>query len=277
MGTISTRAAVIVAPRDIPLDLADRSAPPTSEELLRRRWDLPIGHPDRATIRAEVVEEYLPMARRLARRYGGTGELFEDLAQVAALALVTVVDRYDPDRRVPFVGYAVPTIIGALKRYFRDSTWAMRVPRGTKAAVLQLRTAAADLSHLRGRPPTPTELAAHLHVRVDDVWAATLAAQAYRLESLDTPRMRDDPRGGDSLAALGAIEPRYAKIDDELAVRALMAGLPARERRIVTMRFYDEMTQASIATELGMSQMQISRLLRQTLTRLRLDLVGTVA
>jgi len=281
MGTTSTPAGVTVALRDIPLDLAldlaERSAPPTCEELLRRRSDLPIGHPDRATIRAEVVEEYLPMARRLARRYGGTGELSEDLAQVAALALVTVVGRYDPDRRVPFVGYAVPTIIGALKRYFRDSTWAMRVPRGTKAAVLQLRTAAADLSHLRGRPPTPTELAAHLHVRVDDVWAATLAAQAYRLESLDTPRMRDDPRGGDSLAALGAIEPRYAKIDDELAVRALMAGLPARERRVLTMRFYDEMSQASIATELGMSQMQISRLLRQTLTRLRLDLVGTVA
>jgi RNA polymerase sigma-B factor len=120
-------------------------------------------------------------------------------------------------------------------------------------------------------------LAARLHVRVDDVWAATLAGQAYRLESLDTPRLRDDPSSGDSLAALGAIEPRYAKIDDELAVRALMAGLPARERRILTMRFYDEMTQASIATELGMSQMQISRLLRQTLTRLRLDLVGTVA
>jgi len=112
MGTISTRAAVIVAPRDSPLDLADRSAPPTSEELLRRRWDLPIGHPDRATIRAEVVEEYLPMARRLARRYGGTGELSEDLAQVAALALVTVVDRYDPDRRVPFVGYAVRRVDG---------------------------------------------------------------------------------------------------------------------------------------------------------------------
>ena len=282
MGTTSTPAGVTVALRDIPLDLAldlaERSAPPTCEELLRRRSDLPIGHPDRATIRAEVVEEYLPMARRLARRYGGTGELSEDLAQVAALALVTVVDRYDPDRRVPFVGYAVPTIIGALKRYFRDSTWAMRVPRGTKAAVLQLRTAAADLSHLRGRPPTPTELAAHLHVRVDDVWAATLAAQAYRLESLDAARMRDDDHpGGDTLVALGAIEARYAQIDDELAVGAVMAGLPARERRILTMRFYDEMTQASIAAELGLSQMHVSRLLRQTLTRLRLDLVGNEA
>jgi DNA-directed RNA polymerase specialized sigma subunit len=111
-----------------------------------------------------------------------------------------------PDRQVPaptqqflagpFVGYAVPTIIGALKRYFRDSTWAMRVPRGTKAMVLQLRTATDNLSQLRGQPPTPTELAAHLHVRVKDVWAATLAAQAYRLESLDTPRMRDDDHPG---------------------------------------------------------------------------------
>src|SRR6185369_9142049 len=186
------RAAVIVAPLEIPLDVAELGAPPTSEELLRRRRNLPIGHPDRATIRAEVVEAHLPMARRLARRYAAAGGLSEDLAQVAALALVKAVDAYDPHRQVPFVGYAVPTIIGALKRYFRDSTWAMRVPRGTKAMVLQLRTATDDLSQLRGQPPTPTQLAAHLQVRVEDVWAATLAAQAYRLESLDTPRMRDN-------------------------------------------------------------------------------------
>jgi RNA polymerase sigma-B factor len=260
------------------LDVAELGAPPTSEELLRRRCNLPIGHPDRATIRAEVVEAHLPMARRLARRYRAAGGLSEDLAQVAALALVKAVDAYDPDRQVPFVGYAVPSIIGALKRYFRDSTWAMRVPRGTKAMVLQLRTATDDLSQLRGQPPNPTELAAHLQVRVEDVWAATLAARAYRLESLDTPRMRDDDHpGGDTLVALGAIEARYAQIDDELAVGAVMAGLPARERRILTMRFYDEMTQASIATELGLSQMHVSRLLRQTLTRLRLDLTGTGA
>jgi len=272
------RAAVIVAPLEIPLDVAELGAPPTSEELLRQRCNLPIGHPDRATIRAEVVEAHLPMARRLARRYAAAGGLSEDLAQVAALALVKAVDAYDPHRQVPFVGYAVPTIIGALKRYFRDSTWAMRVPRGTKTMVLQLRTATDDLSQLRGRPPTPTELAAHLRVRVEDVWAVTLAAQAYRLESLDAARMRDDDHpGGDTLVALGAIEARYAQIDDELAVGAVMAGLPARERRILTMRFYDEMTQASIAAELGLSQMHVSRLLRQTLTRLRLDLVGNEA
>jgi RNA polymerase sigma-B factor len=272
-----TRPAVIVAPLELPLDVAELGVLPTSEELLRRRWSLPVGHPDRATIRARIVEAYLPMARRLARRYGGTGESFQDLAQVAALALVKVVDGYDPDRQVPFVGYAVPSIIGALKRYFRDNAWAMRVPRGTKAMVLQLRTATDDLSQRRGQPPTATELAAHLRVRVEEVWTATLAAQAYRLESLDTPRMRDDDHpGGDTLVAMGAIEPRYAQVDDELVVHGLMAGLPERERQILTMRFYREMTQASIATELGLSQMHISRLLRQTLNRLRLDLTGTV-
>ena len=271
-------AAVIVAPLELLLDVAELGVQPTSEELLRRRWNLPVGHPDRAAIGARIVEEYLPMARRLARRYGGTGESFQDLAQVAALALVRVVDGYDPDRLVPFVGYAVPSIIGALKRYFRDSAWAMRVPRGTKSMVLQVRTATDDLSQLRGQPPTPTELAAHLHVRVEEVWAATVAAQAYRLESLDTPRMRDDDHPGrDTLVAIGAIEPRYAQVDDELAVRALMAKLPVRERQILTMRFYQEMTQASIATKLGLSQMHISRLLRQTLNRLRLDLIGTGA
>ncbi len=271
-------AEVIVAPRELLLDVAELGVQPTSEELLRRRWNLPVGHPDRAAIGARIVEEYLPMARRLARRYGGTGESYQDLAQVAALALVRVVDGYDPDRLVPFVGYAVPSIIGALKRYFRDSAWAMRVPRGTKSMVLQVRTATNDLSQLRGQPPTATELAAHLHVRVEEVWAATVAAQAYRLESLDTPRMRDDDHPGrDTLVAIGAIEPRYAQVDDELAVRALMATLPVRERQILTMRFYQEMTQASIATKLGLSQMHISRLLRQTLNRLRLDLIGTGA
>jgi RNA polymerase sigma-B factor len=143
---------------------------------------------------------------------------------------------------------------------------------------VQLRTATDDLSQLRGHPPTPAELAAHLHVQVEVVWAATLAAQAYRLESLDTRRMRDDDHpGGDTLAAMGAIEPRYPQVDDELAVRALMAALPARERQILTMRFYQEMTQASIATELGLSQMHISRLLRKILNRLRLNLIGTGA
>jgi RNA polymerase sigma-B factor len=272
------RTTVTFAPLEIPLNGAELGVLPTSEELLRRRWNLPVGHPDRAAIRARIVEAYLPLARRLARRYGGTGESFQDLAQVAALALVKVVDGYDPDRQVPFVGYAVPSIIGALKRYFRESAWAMRVPRGTKALVVQLRTATDDLSKLRGQPPTPAELAAHLHVQVEEVWAATLAAQAYRLESLDARRVRDDDHpGGDTLGAMGAIEPRYEQVDDELTVRALMAALPARERQILTMRFYQEMTQASIATELGLSQMHISRLLRKTLNRLRLNLIGTGA
>jgi RNA polymerase sigma-B factor len=206
------RAAVIVAPLEIPLDLTELSAPPTSDELLRRRRDLPFGRPDRATIRAQVVETNLPMATRLARRYGSTGQRFHDLAQVAALALVKVVDAYDPDRRVPFAGYAVPSIIGALKRYFRDSTWATRVPRGTKGWCCNF-----------GRPPPTSPNYAGSHRRPPS-WPHTCTCRsmmsgpprsprrAYRLESLDTPRMRhDDHPSGDTLAALGAIEPRYAQ------------------------------------------------------------------
>jgi len=282
MGTISTRARpadsslarVAVAPLEFPLPVAELGAVPTSEDLLRERRDLPAGHPDRFTIRARVVEANLPMAIRLARRYGGRGELFDDLAQVAALALVKAVDAYDSDRLVPFSGYAVPSIVGALKRHFRDSTSAMRVPRSAREMNLRVRAATDHLSQLHAQQPTSTKLAAHLHVRVDDITAAALAARAYRTESLDKPRMRDDGTGGgDHFGALGGIEPGYGHVDDAVAVGGLMAALPVRERRILTMRFYDEMSQASIAAELGVSQMQISRLLRRTLTRIRLDLV----
>ncbi len=213
------------------------------------------------------------MARKLAHRYVGRGEQYDDLAQVAALALVKAVDGYDPSREVPFVAYAVPCIIGALKRHFRDSGWAMRVSRSTQELVLQVRSASADLGQQFGRPPTPDELARRLDVPVVDIVAARLAAQSYRSDSLDVPSVDSDQSPGpDARFALGFTDRGYGNVDNRLALEGLLAALPPRERRILDLRFHDEMTQTLIAGEIGVSQMQVSRLLKQSLSRLRLAL-----
>jgi len=240
----------------------------TTEQLLRDRDELPSGHPARAVLRARVIEANLAIARRLARRYADRGELLEDLAQVAALALVRAVDGYDSTRETLFISYAIPSIVGSLKRHFRDTAWGMRVPRSTQELVLATRAASDELTQRLGRTATPVELAEHLHVTVGQVLAAQAAATyAYRPQSLDAPQYRRD--GGDMVDDLGSTDPRFAAVDDQLMLRTLVRALPARERRILTLRFYDEMTQAQIGTEIGVSQMHVSRLLKQTLVRLQ--------
>lgn len=239
----------------------------TTEQLLRQRNDLPADHPDRAKLRARVIEKNLPMANRLARRYAGRGELFDDLAQVAALALVKAVDGYDPSRQIPFPGYAVPTIVGALKRHFRDTAWGMRVARPTQELAREVVAATGELSQQQGRSPTPAELADYLHVHADDIRAAMSASQAYHLASLNAPRAGTD--SVDLIDVIGGIDPHYAYIDDHLSLWPLLAALPPRERRILTMRFFGQMTQTRIAVEVGLSQMHVSRLLRQSLAQLR--------
>ena len=242
-----------------------------TEELLCQRNRLPAEHPDRANLRARAIEMNLPMAGRMARRYAGRGELRDDLTQVAALALINAVDRYDPSKQVPFAGFAVPSILGALKRHFRDTAWAMRVPRPMQELALKVPVAADELGHQRGRTPTTTELADHLQATVDDVRAAVGAWHNYRLPSLNTPHPETGADWGD---VIGGIDPRYASIDDNVSLQPLVAELPLRERRILTMRFYEHMNQTQIAAEIGVSQMQVSRLLRQTLARLRAAMPG---
>jgi len=242
----------------------------STEQLLRQRHDLPAEHPDRAKIRAHVIETNLPMAKQLARRYAGRGELLDDLAQVAALALIKAVDGYDPSRQTPFVGYAIPSILGALKRHFRDSAWGMRVPRATQELARQVTTATGELAQKRGRPPAPAELADHLHVTIDELRSAIGAWQVYRLASLDMPQAGTEI--ANLIDVIGGIDPRYARVDDHLSLRPLLAALPKRERRILTMRFYGYLTQTQIAAEIGLSQMQVSRLLRQSLARLRVGM-----
>jgi RNA polymerase sigma-B factor len=235
--------------------------------LLRQRDGLLAGHPERGKLRARAIEQNLPLANRLARRYAGRGELVDDLAQVAALALIKAVDSYVPSRDVPLAAYAVPSILGALKRHFRDTAWAIRVPRPIQELAQDVPTATGHLRQLPGRSPTPTELANHLRVSVDQLWAAVDAWHVYRLASLNAPPASGI--GADRIDLIGGTDPRYAHVDDNLTLQPLVAALPARQQRILTMRFYDHMTQTQIATEIGLSQMHVSRLLKRILAQLR--------
>jgi RNA polymerase sigma-B factor len=239
----------------------------TREQLLRRLAALTCDHPDHARLRARIIEADLPMAGRLARRYAGRGEPYDDLAQVAALALVRAVDGFDVSRGVPFPGYAVPTILGALRRHFRDTAWAVRVPRQAQELNGRVRVVTGELTQRQGHHPTSAELADRLEVSVHDIETALTASQAYSLVSLDAPRHGADDVG--AIDHIGAVDPGFARVEERLALRPLLAVLSRRERRIHTMRFYGGMTQQRIASEVGLSQMHVSRLLKQSLARLR--------
>ncbi|WP_165949675.1 SigB/SigF/SigG family RNA polymerase sigma factor [Micromonospora sp. KC207] len=238
-----------------------------SEQLLRRRAALNVEDPDHARLRALIIEANLPMAGRLARRYAGRGESHEDLAQVGALGLIKAVDGYDSNRGVPFASYAIPTILGDLRKHFRDTAWAIRVPRAAQELGAQVSEARGRLAQQRGRQPTDRELADDLEVTVAQLVPAVAALDVYRLASLDEPRAGVDST--ERLALVGAVDPGYAAVDDYLTLRPLLAALPPRERRILTMRFYGDLTQAQIATQVGLSQMHVSRLLKRSLTQLR--------
>ncbi|MEU4569254.1 SigB/SigF/SigG family RNA polymerase sigma factor [Micromonospora sp. NPDC023956] len=245
--------------------LPDVSGP--REQLLHQLAALNSDDPRRAELRARIIEDRLPLANRLARRYTGRGEPYDDLAQVAALALVRAVDGFDAGRGSPFSSYAVPTILGALRRHFRDATWAIRAPRRIQELNSSVRAATGELTQRYGHHPSAGELADHLEVGIDDILTAVTAAQAYRLVSLDAPRDgADDLR---ELDRIGTVDPGFARVDDRLALSLLVAALPQRERRILAMRFHGHMTQERIADEVGLSQMHVSRLLTRSLARLR--------
>lgn len=245
----------------------------TVQELLRRRADLPEGHPQRPVLRTRSIEMCLPLARRLAAAYLGRGEPLDDLEQVAALALVKAVDGYDPHRQVAFACYAVPTIVGALKRYFRDSTWRVRVPRGIKELAVRLASTSARLAQQLHRSPTLRELAADLDVTEDDVAVALNAWLAHRPDSLDVL----PPPGEERLPLvdiLGATDSRFDTVTDLHVLQSLLAALTVRQHRILALRFFEDLTQAEIADRVGVSQMHVSRLLVQTLAQLRAGLLA---
>jgi RNA polymerase sigma-B factor len=228
----------------------------------------------RRTLREEVIRLCLPFAERLARRFYGLGEPVADLDQVAALGLLNAVDRYDPRFGTDFPSFATPTILGELKRYFRDRGWSVRVPRRLQELRLDINRACDQLTHELGRVPAVADLAAHLDVDEDAVVEALVAADAYRSTSLFAPVGAEED--GPTLAdRLGAEDHGYEAVDVHETLQPLLAGLSEREHQLITMRFFGNMTQARIAERLGISQMHVSRLLTRTLSRLREEMLTT--
>jgi RNA polymerase sigma-B factor len=226
----------------------------------RRRGDM--------AARDELVERFLPLATRLAQRYHGGAEPLDDLVQVASLGLLKAIERFDPERGTAFSSFAVPTIAGELKRYFRDKGWALRVPRDLQELAQRVGGATDRLVHELGRTPTVAEVADDVGITPEQVLEAREAATAYRAESLDH-RVGDDQDGAPVGATLGAYEPGYLQAEQSATLEALMCALSDREREVLRLRFAEDLTQSEIGRRVGLSQMHVSRLLRQAIARLR--------
>jgi RNA polymerase sigma-B factor len=220
--------------------------------------------------RDAIVERFLPLARQLASRYQRPEEPFDDVFQVACFGLVKAVDRFDLERGVAFSSYAVPTIMGEIKRYFRDRTWAVRVPRDLQELALRVDRVVAELTRELGCQPSVEEVARAIDVEADEVLEAMQASSAYRATSLETPRAGGDADPGDTVGdSVGTIDDGFARAEQRAVLDALMRSLTPREREVVRLRFEEDLTQAAIGERIGVSQMQVSRLLRQALARLR--------
>ena len=237
--------------------------------VLRRMADLGNGDRERARLRTEVIEDHMPYARHIARRYGLLrGAVDEDFEQVAYVGLVKAVDNFDPEYGTGFLAYASPMIVGEIKRHFRDATWDVHVPRRLQELTGGVRRGVEALTAQLGREPTLVELAEHLGVETDEVVEALDAAGAYTAASLDHPVGVDED--SESLGDLiGGEDPGFELAVDREVLRVLVADLGEREKRILLLRFFRGMTQAEIGEEIGISQMQVSRLLTKILAQLR--------
>ncbi len=219
-------------------------------------------------LRDELVAAHLGLAEYLARRFANRGEPLDDLVQVASLGLFKAVGRFDPTREVEFSTYATHTIVGELKRHFRDKGWAIRAPRRMQELYLRLGKVIGSLGQELGRSPTIAELAAEVEVSEEEVLEALEAGAAYRFASLDAPTGGDNE--GETLASrLGEEDPRLANAERRATLSPLLAQLPPREQTILQLRFFEGLTQSEIAKQLGISQMHVSRLLARSVAQLR--------
>ncbi|HKN96763.1 MAG TPA: SigB/SigF/SigG family RNA polymerase sigma factor [Pseudonocardiaceae bacterium] len=225
----------------------------------------------RKSIRDRLVTEHLPVAEHIARRFRNRGQSADDLTQVATVGLINAVDRFDPERGTDFLSFAVPTITGEVRRYFRDATWAIRVPRRLKELHAAVSSASASLGQQLGRSPRPSEIAAELGIPVDEVYEGLQVGYAYRGESLDEGSDEDGGNVGDS--RLGVTDPELNTVENRETLLPALAKLPEREAAIVKMRFFGHMTQTQIAKRIGVSQMHVSRLLAASLATLRQSIV----
>jgi RNA polymerase sigma-B factor len=239
-----------------------------ARDLFERLAELPPGDEERLRIRGELVEIHLPLVEYLARRFRNRGEWLDDLTQVATIGLIKSIDRFDLARGVEFSTYATPTIVGEIKRHFRDKGWAVRVPRRLQELKLALTKAIGELAQKEGRAPTIAELAAHLQMSEEEVLEGLESANAYSTVSLDAPDSGDEdaPAVAESL---GMLDEALEGVEYRESLKPLLERLAPREKRILLLRFFGNMTQSQIATELGISQMHVSRLLARTLAQLR--------
>jgi RNA polymerase sigma-B factor len=219
--------------------------------------------------RDKIVERCLPLADHIARRFEGRGEPRDDLVQVARVGLVNAVVRFDVEAGSDFVSFAVPTIMGEVRRHFRDNSWSVKVPRRLKELHLRLGTATAELSQRLGRAPTATELASELGMERDEVVEGLVAGSSYNTLSIDTGGGSDDDDARAIADTLGDVDVGLDRIEDREALRPLLEALPERERMVLVLRFFESMTQTQIAERVGISQMHVSRLLAKSLARLR--------
>ncbi len=219
--------------------------------------------------REELVRRFLPLARRLARRYARASEPLEDLVQVASVGLVKAIDRFESEGGNGFSSYAMPTILGELKRHFRDSSWALHVPRGLQERVLKLNEAVEQLSGVLGRSPTPQELASELSMPVEAVLEAMEAGAAYDTVSLDAPLRSAGDERATYADAVGEMDGRFELVERSASLGRALRAMPERERLILYLRFAEGLTQLEIADRVGISQMHVSRLIRRALERLR--------
>jgi RNA polymerase sigma-B factor len=244
-----------------------RSTPLTARRDEDQLFGLARAGDERA--REELAVRFMPLARSLALRYQRSGEPFDDLLQVASLGLVKAIDRFDPERRIAFSSYAVPTILGEIKRYFRDRTWAVRVPRGLQELSMQVDRAVSALSEELHRSPSVKEIAAAVGVPEEDVLDALQAGGSYRAISFEAPA----GGSGDDVVTLadsvGVREDGFDRAEERATLDILLGCVSERERAVLRMRFERDMTQAEIGAEIGVSQMQVSRIIRQALQRLR--------
>ena len=246
---------------DVTADDASRDTSALFEEFARTR---------KRKDRNRLVEAHLGFAHHVAARYANRGVPAEDLRQIALLALVKAVDRFDPSREIAFTSFAGPTIEGEIKRFFRDATWSVRVPRSVKERHLLVRKASEELGQRLHRSPSVKELAAHLDVTTDEVVEALGASAAYSTRSIDAPVGGDDDGGGqDRVGDLAQVDEQLQASENRLLIERLIERLPEREREIVRLRFFEHLTQSEIADRMGISQMHVSRLLRKSFDLMR--------
>ena len=246
---------------------ADGSGPSRAEE--DRRLLIRYHRHGDQTAREELVERLLPLARRMARRYRRSDEPLDDLVQVATLGLIKAIDRFDPSRETAFSSYAVPTMLGELKRYFRDNGWAVHVPRGMQERVMQVDNAIRELSRRLGRSPSVAEVGVMLTMQPEQVLEAMEASSAYDAVSLESYRFGDEGDGETYAESIGEEDGGFELVEYGATIAPTLRALPPRDRIVLHLRFVEDLTQAEIAERVGVSQMHVSRLIRRALERLR--------